>query len=184
MGQWRIEGNPAKYNPVNPLEKLPVRHAACLWVEAEETVARRFREGASMSRNYPPFRSLLCGLVLLAPAPLRAQDVLADATIRLAVASPVPDTVPAGAETHRLRFTLENAGRERSAFAVACVGLGAVECLTPTPPSPELDAGMGGVLEIDVRAPRPGHGLVVVRLLNPATGARARASLLFTVVAP
>lgn len=137
-----------------------------------------------MSRNPTTSRVLLCGLALLAPAPLIGQDVRADAAIRLAVESSVPDTLPAGTETHRLRFTLENAGGERSAFAAACVGLGAVECLTPTPPSPELDAGTAGVLEIEVRAPRPGHGLVVVRLLNPATGARARASLLFTVVAP
>jgi hypothetical protein len=116
-------------------------------------------------------------LLLLAPAAVAAQT----AAVALAAEGATADTVPVKADPYRLRFTLTNRGADSATYYVACAGLGAAACVSAPRDPVRVAPGQQVVLVVDYRATRAGRGLVVLRVRDPRTGARASAALLLTV---
>jgi hypothetical protein len=102
-------------------------------------------------------------------------------SVTLASQGAAADTVPASATPYRVGFTLTNRGADSATYSISCTGLGVAACATaPTDPV-RVAAGQQIALAVDYRATRAGRGLVVLRVRDPRTGARASASLLLSV---
>ncbi len=118
-------------------------------------------------------------VVSFSPSSLPGQDCPSCVTLASQGAS--PDTVSVAAVAYRAAFTLANRGADSATYYVACVGVGAAACVTAERPI-RLAPGERFALTVDYRATRAGRGLVVVRVRDPRSGARARAALLLTVI--
>ena len=102
--------------------------------------------------------------------------------VALASQGATADTVSVAADAYRVGFTLTNRGADRATYYVACAGVGAAACLTRWADPVRLASGQQVTLAVDYRATRAGRGLVVVRVRDPRSGARASAALLLAVV--
>jgi hypothetical protein len=103
-------------------------------------------------------------------------------SVTLAAQSGTADTVSVAATPYRVGFTLTNRGADSATYYVACAGLGTAACATaPTDPL-RVAAGQQVVVAVDYRTTRAGRGLVVLRVRDLRSGARASAGLLITVL--
>ena len=116
---------------------------------------------------------------LLRPGSVLGQDC--PSCVTLARQGATADTVSFAASAYRAAFSLTNRGADSATYNVACVGVGAAACVTPERPI-RLAPAQQFALTVDYRATRAGRGLVVVRVRDPRSGARASAALLLTVV--
>ena len=103
------------------------------------------------------------------------------APVTLRSQGPTADTVPVAATARRVAFTLTNSGADSATYYVACAGLGAAACVTGWADPVRLASGQHVTLMVDYRATRAGRGLVVVRVRDPRSGARASAAFVLTV---
>ena len=116
-------------------------------------------------------------LLLLTPAGASAQA----RTLTLTPDSAGPLTLALAADPYRLRLDLTQVGADSATVEVACQGMGAVSCDAAPASRLRLGTGAPSALTFAVRPTRPGRGLVMVRVRDPLTGARASAALLVTV---
>lgn len=122
-----------------------------------------------------------CVLGFVAASLLSFWPRLVSGQVTLARQGASSDTVSAAASAYRAAFTLTNRGADSATYYVACVGVGAAACVTPER-SIRMASGQQFALTVDYRATRAGRGLVLVRVRDPRSGARASAALLLTVV--
>ena len=121
------------------------------------------------------------------PSPVLGQDCPScvppnRVSLTLAAQRATADTVSVAPDAYRVGFTLTNRGADSATYYVACAGLGAAACVTAERDPIRLAPGQQFALTVDYRATRAGRGLVVVRVRDPRSGARASAALLLAVV--
>jgi hypothetical protein len=121
------------------------------------------------------------------PGPVLGQDCPScippyRVSVTLAAQGATADTVSVAAVAYRVGFTLTNRGADSATYYVACAGLGAAACATGRADPIRLAPGQQVTVAVDYRATRAGRGLVVLRVRDPRSGARASAALLLTVV--
>ena len=123
------------------------------------------------------FTALAAFLVAAPPLAIAAQT----AQPTLATQGATVDTVSVATDPYGVRFTLTNTGAETATYYVTCAGLGAATCASAPADPVRVAPGQQVTLAADYRATRAGRGLVVLRVRDPRTGARASAALLITV---
>lgn len=124
-------------------------------------------------------RSPLVAAVAASVLSFSPSSVLGQVTLVRQGAS--PDTVAVAASAYRAGFTITNRAADSATYYIGCVGLGAAACVTAARDSIPLAPGQQVTMQVDYRATRAGRGLVVFRVRDARSGARASAALLLSV---